>query len=202
MRVIYACILLILLPCCYNSKDDYATVKGQREGYIPIYSDTFPDLRDTIKSFPPQNLSNIGKIHVYLKWLFINEPGEGIHVYDNSISTNPPAVCFIRIPGNYDISCKDSILYAESSFGLVHFNISNLPAIKDIKFMDTAYSKYTGAVYNYPSFEPIMYFEGIRGSDSKTFFECVDPSKGYVVGWKYGIIKDPKCHKEYNTYYE
>jgi hypothetical protein len=202
--VVFLFTLAVLLSGCDRNRDNYLSVKGDKSGYIPIYSDTFRSLTDTIKSLPPKPIINSGKIYIYKHLFFINEQEQGIHVFDNSNPSSPVPLCFIEIPGNFDISCKDSILYAESIFGLVHFNISGLPAIKDVRFMDTAFSKYTKGIYYLPPFytyQKYYFFEGSSNYDRKVYFECIDPSKGYVVGWKYGTIKDPKCHKSFKNYY-
>jgi len=52
--------------------------------------------------------------------------GEGIHIIDNSTITNPKFVSFIKIPGNYDIAVKGSVLYADSYIDYWHLTFQIL----------------------------------------------------------------------------
>lgn len=185
--------MVVGLSACYD-RDDYQTLKGEKMGYIPVYSDTFRDFRDTIRSMPPKAIGSSGKIYLYLNWLFINESGKGVHVYDNSDPNNPMPICFLQIAGNYDILCKDNTLYAESYFGLIYFNISKLPLISDIKFSNTKdYPVINGKMYVVPGF-PDKSNNSAYYLRRRTYFECIDHSKGYITGWTFGSIAEPQCH--------
>jgi hypothetical protein len=196
-----SCMVIMLFFTTCRDKDNYLNTKGVTTGFIPVYSDTFGGLRDSIVSVDPEPVIQSGKIYLYDKWLFINEQARGVHVFDNSNPASPVPVCFIRIPGNYDISCKDSTMYAQSGFGLIHLNISALPAISDLVFMDPEFEKYARGDYYIPPFYYGFQTYGYYSS-GKIYFECIDPSKGYVVGWKRGEITDPKCHQDKNYEYK
>lgn len=144
------------------------------KGYRPIYA-SYATLRN-VSSGLPQKLRKAGKIYTKDKYLYINEIGQGIHVFDNSDKTKPKAIAFISIPANQDISIADNILYADNADDLVAIDISNPLAIKVVKRIEKAFP--------YPSFPQQ------RGK-----FECVDPSKGYVVDWEYTDLVNPKCFR-------
>ncbi len=191
-------IILISITTAFvgcSDRDDYLSIKGTHDGFIPVYQDSAPRMLDAIESQPPKSMINPGKIYLYKKLLFINEQSKGVHVYDNHDPAFPQPVCFIKIPGNFDITCKDSTMFAESSVGLITMNISNLPAISDIRFAD---SSIKNDIY-VPSFiitDP-NFLQAIDGQDfgRRVFFECIDPSKGYVKEWVPAKLTNPKCFK-------
>lgn len=72
----------------------------------------------------PRSLNAQGKIAFYNGFMYISEPGKGIHILDNRDPKNPQNVGFIDILGNVDMAIKDNILYADSYIDLVWFDIS------------------------------------------------------------------------------
>lgn len=161
----------LLLNAC-NPNSEVAT--GIIKGYKPIYAG-YETIRKVVSS-NPQKLRNPGKIYTKDNYLYINEIGEGIHVFDNSDKTKPQAIAFISIPANKDISIADNILYADNVDDLVAIDITNPLAIKLVKRIEKAFP--------YPSFP-----------QQNGRFECVDQSKGYVIGWEYADLVNPKCSR-------
>ncbi|MEA2105708.1 MAG: hypothetical protein U9P82_03175, partial [Bacteroidota bacterium] len=96
---------------------------------VPIYL-SYEDFRNAIKTEPPQEIENPGKIYFYNNFLFINEYLKGIHVIDNSDPSSPQKQSFISIPGNVDIAIKNDILFADSYIDLISLDISDLENIK------------------------------------------------------------------------
>lgn len=74
-----------------------------------------------------------GKIYIYNDYLFINEPNEGIHIYNNVNPGAPVNVGFLQIPGNVDLAIHNNILYADNFIDLLAFDISNMNNIKQVK---------------------------------------------------------------------
>ncbi len=74
-----------------------------------------------------------GKIYIYNNYLFINEPNEGIHIYNNANPSAPVNVGFLQIPGNVDLAVHNNILYADNFIDLLAFDISNMNNIKQVK---------------------------------------------------------------------
>jgi hypothetical protein len=108
----------------------------------------------------PQPLKAIGKIYVKENILFINEPGEGIHIIDNTNPSEPVAKSFLKIPGNFDLSVKGNSLYADSYSDLVVFDLSDMQAVHQVKRLENAFfsNRYPNDFY-------------------------VDPARGLVTGW-------------------
>jgi len=66
-----------------------------------------------------------GKICFYNGYLYISEPGTGIHIIDNRNPSDPHAIGFIELLGNADLAIRNNILYADAYSCLVWFDISN-----------------------------------------------------------------------------
>lgn len=160
--------VLLLASCDKDKKNDVV------EGYKPIYA-TAQELEhiDVSKSEP---LENPGRIYLYENYLLVNDQAKGIHIYDNSDQSNPTEVSFIAIPGNLDFSVSGGMLYADNITDMIVIDISN-PALPQ-------YQNRIANVF------PVQQFPDEFGA-----FECVDPSKGLVVGWEKTELTNPKCFK-------
>jgi hypothetical protein len=84
------------------------------------------DLRNVETNLSVQSIKNPGKLYVGENYLLIGEEGLGIHVVDNSNPTNPILTNFINIPQNKEFYVEGSMLYAESGYDVVEYDISNL----------------------------------------------------------------------------
>lgn len=129
--------LSVLLEGC----TDTCEVQYQYVYYEPVYT-KLSDIRAGIEVTGPQPLAAIGKIYFKDNFLFINEPGEGIHVIDDNNKSNPVKKAFIEIPGNYDLAIKGNILYADSYIDLVALDITDLNSIKEVDREENFFSNY------------------------------------------------------------
>lgn len=109
--------------------------------YEPVYT-TVEEIRESIEVVEPQLVRSVGKLYFKDQHLFINEPGEGIHIFDNRDPAHPLALKFLRIPGNYDLAIKGNTLYADSYVDLVSFDISDLSAIREINRLEGVFRNY------------------------------------------------------------
>lgn len=166
---LYATILLF--SSCRSKVID---LPSKSMGYKPIYV-SYESLRK-IELQPARKLKNPGKIYTKDKILYINEVGEGIHVFDNADKSKPKAISFISIPVNQDISIINNVLYADNADELVAIDISNPLEIKVLKRIEKAF--------------PYASYPQQRGR-----FECADPAKGYVKSWEYVELINPKCSR-------
>lgn len=96
--------------------------EGQR-GEWQNTSILFEDLREGILWQEPKLINVNGKVVVYQNLLFVLEPFEGVHVFDNSNNQNPIALGFLLVPGNSDIVVKDDVLYLDSYVDLVKIGV-------------------------------------------------------------------------------
>jgi hypothetical protein len=73
----------------------------------------------------PQEVSNTGKIYLYGNYVFLNQPGEGIHIIDNTDRENPEIISFVNIPGNYEMAARGNRIFADSYLDLVVLDITD-----------------------------------------------------------------------------
>lgn len=129
--------LSILLEGC----NDRCTETYSYTYFEPVYT-PLATIRAGVKQESPRQLQGLGKIYFKDGYLFVNQPGEGIHIIDNRNPENPAIKSFIQIPGNYDLAIRNNTLYADSYIDLVVLDISNLDQIKEIARMENIFSSY------------------------------------------------------------
>ena len=74
----------------------------------------------------PQPINSVGKIYYKDGFMYVNEPGEGIHIIDNHNPSQPMPIKFLKIPGNFDLAIKGNTFYADSFVDLVALDISDV----------------------------------------------------------------------------
>jgi len=99
---------LILTAGFYGCNDKILETRSYI-GNKPIYM-TYDDMRTGIKSMPAEELKQTGKFYFYNNYVFVNEYLKGVHIIDNTDSSNPVNMQFINIPGNIDMAIKDNFL--------------------------------------------------------------------------------------------
>ncbi|MBL7828396.1 MAG: hypothetical protein JNJ57_17320 [Saprospiraceae bacterium] len=152
--------------------------KAEREFYDgmgkkPVYASA-EELRD-IKNEAPQPIIQSGTIYLSDTLLFILERHKGIHVFNIADSLNTVNLTFLKIPAISDFTISGTVLYADSWKDLVVIDISKL-------FQITEAGRVTNVI-SPPLFPP----------DYEGAFECVDESKGGVVGWDEVYLESAKC---------
>lgn len=129
--------LSVLLESC----TDTCEVKNEFVYYAPVYT-SLAELRSAVEIIEPQPINFAGKIYIKDEWLFINEPGKGIHIIDNTHPAAPHIRHFLNIPGNYDLAIKGNILYADSYIDLVSIDIADLNNIRESSRLENVFSNY------------------------------------------------------------
>lgn len=115
-------LVAIMGQSCLNDK---CTATSEFVQFNPVYM-TGNQLSYDVESGSEKALVNPGKIYFYNNYLFINEQGEGIHIYNNENPENPTYETFYQIPGNFDIAIKDNTLYADNPLYLMALDISDI----------------------------------------------------------------------------
>jgi hypothetical protein len=110
--------------------------------YEPYYS-TSAQIKAAVSLTTPKPLSEVGKIYFKDGYLFINEVGKGIHIIDNRIPSQPTAISFLTIPGNYDLAIRGTTLYADSYIDLVAFDITDITKIHEVNRIQNLFNNYT-----------------------------------------------------------
>ena len=152
-----------------------------KTAYKPIYISN--EAAQVVSFESPRDVKTQGKIYIKDQWVFIGDINLGVHVIDNSNPENPNKIGFIQIFGNHDISIKGNIMYADNFEDLVAIDFSNMQQPVITKRIEGVYTLESN---RYPPNVPYG-----------TYFECVDPSRGYVVEWEKTDIDDPKCYTTY-----
>lgn len=117
-------------------------------------------------------LSDYGKICFYEGYLYISEPGKGIHIINNTNPSNPRITGYIQLLGNQDLTICNHLLYADAFVDLVWFDVSN-PSNPELK----------GRLENaFPETLPVI--ENEYGYDYNLCYPKGVKSKDIIVGWK------------------
>lgn len=142
--------------------------------YEPEYFG-WKEFRAAIRSEPARAIAKRGKIHVQGTRLFVNEPNQGVHVFDNADPEHPRAVAFLRIPGNLDLAVKGDVLFADSFVDLVALDIGALPEIRELNRQVD--------VFPYDAFQ-------VADGEPVYTTSTIDRNRGVVVAWK--AVRRPK----------
>ncbi len=164
-------LLLFGIIACVKTKTLEVT------GYVPVYGN-LNDLK-IIQSEAPRPIVNAGKIYQYMNYTFQLENGEGIHIINSSNLSNPQKIGFIKVKGCSEISIKNNILFTDNHQDLVGINISD---IQNVTLSSRLEKVFPGVQQEYP---PV----------AGVYFECVDASKGIVIGWTEKLLTNPKCKR-------
>ena len=149
--VLFFYIMLVLAIVFLSGCTDVCETKNTYTYYEPVYT-TMDELRASVKQEAPRDLKQLGKLYLKSGFLYINEPGLGLHVIDNRDSKNPINVSFISIPGNRGLSAKGNYLYADSYIDLVVLDISDPKNITETNRLKNIFNDYNNYGY-YLDFE-------------------------------------------------
>jgi hypothetical protein len=157
--------LSVLLEGC----TDTCETETQYTYFEPVYK-SFQEIQSETRIEAARPMTTVGKIYLKDSHLFVNDPGNGIHIINNANPSQPVIQHFLSIPGNYDLAVKGNILYADSYIDLVAFDISDVSNIHEVKRVKN--------VFSYFNFE---------------FGFSADAEKGIITSWQ--ERKDVKYNK-------
>lgn len=129
--------LSVLLEGC----TDKCQVTNEYTYYEPVYM-TVEEMRASVDLIAPQPIMATGKIYFKDGYLYVNDPGKGIHIIDNHDPSAPRPVHFLKIPGNYDLAIKGNTLYADSYVDLVAFDVSDPANIHEVSRLEGILKNY------------------------------------------------------------
>lgn len=162
---------LCFMAACKPYDPDGNYPPKEVEGWVPIYAKKLD-----VNTTGAKSIENGGKIYIKGKILFQIETGKGIHVINISDPSNPEKIKFIEIAGCQEMAMMGNTLYANSVNDLVSINLADLENITVTNRIENAFHMVN------------KYHPPVRG-----WFECIDPSKGEVVGWEMKTLYSPKC---------
>lgn len=139
----------------------------------------------------PQTIVNAGRTFIEGDYLFISEWGLGIHVFDNTMPTNPIPLAFLSIPASTDYFVKNDVLIVDNGNDLVSLKIDALDKLKkkektiaELK-RSLLTNKRTSEVFVYPN-NPIQ---------QNVYFEC-PVKEHFVVAWEKGdFLNVSNCYR-------
>ena len=134
--------LLLGISVLLEGCSDACEVTNEYTYYEPVYT-TVEEIRASISLVAPQPIKGVGKIYYKDGILFLNEPGEGIHIIDNNNPANPIPLKFLKVPGNYDLAIKGNTLYADSYVDLVAFDITDINTIQEVGRLEGIFMNYS-----------------------------------------------------------
>jgi hypothetical protein len=148
-NVMFYCLIAGMLLSLQSCLEDTCTQQREFVQYDAVYL-TKEQFRRDVAVESIRKLENPGKMYFYKQYLFINEQGKGIHVYDMTDETNPTKLSFYNIPGNFDIAIKDDILYADNVIDLIAVDIHDISMptiVKRIEDHNNLYANYDPQLY-------------------------------------------------------
>jgi hypothetical protein len=172
MRYLYLLLCIVLFSC-----DPRSGVDSKITGYVPIYvSKQDAGFIGTIAA-KPTVVS--GKIYAYGNYLFQVEQNEGIHIIDNTDPKQAHKIAFLKVAAASELAIKSGYLYTNNLDDLVVFDLSDINSPRLVNRVENAFPQIN---QEYPPLTGV-------------YFECVDPSKGIVIGWEEKQIDQPKCRR-------
>ncbi|MDR0232216.1 MAG: hypothetical protein LBI82_08880 [Dysgonamonadaceae bacterium] len=171
----------LLFNACENSMTEVYTYNINE----PVFMD-LAEFRSSVNvTTESVEISQQGKMCFYNGYLYISEPGKGIHIIDNRNPAKPQNVGFVELLGNADLAIRNDLLYADALIDLVWFDINN-PTKPELK----------GRLENvFPESFPTTFND--YGCDYSQLYS-EDKPKGIIVGWN--LVKRTEKVERHNYY--
>ncbi|GAB1858461.1 hypothetical protein MHTCC0001_32980 [Flavobacteriaceae bacterium MHTCC 0001] len=122
-----------LSSCFYWGADDDVNSGSNYEPVI-LKREVF---NNSVELLPAKSQDVMGKIYIKDHYLFISEPNEGFHIFDNTDPENPLKLKFLKVMGSTDISIKGDVLYINNAVDLIAItfngNLNELTVTKRIE---------------------------------------------------------------------
>ncbi len=167
--------MLLGLATIYGCEQESVTkVPKEAEGYRPVYAD--PATIKEVKYEAAKPVANAGKIYYKGGYIFQIDEGSGIHVVNAADPSQAGRVGFISIKGCHEIAIIGNYLFTNNFSDLITVDISDLSQPKVVKRIANAFT--------------------VTNTDlppARGYFECPDPNKGIITGWRKEMLQSPKC---------
>ncbi|WP_421871173.1 LVIVD repeat-containing protein [Marinoscillum sp.] len=174
--------LLLLSALILGSCTDTCETISSYTYYEPVFMNR-TELRDAVELQAPREINQSGKIYFISDHLFINEPGKGIHIINNSNPESPKNIGFINIPGNFDLAAVDGYLYADSYIDLVVLDISDLSNPHEVHRVKDLFPNYNS--WGYYAAEDGIVTDWVETKASERISTECDGSDLYYYDWGY-----------------
>ena len=184
----------ILLSSCWDFRNNVSpeppVIPPKKVwGYKPVFAVDSSILR--VSAAGPQPVKFPAKIYVKGNLIFQNDLGSGIHVIDNTNSSAPHPIGFIKILGNSEISIKGDMLYANSFTDLVVVDVKDWQKATEVKRIKAAFNQGAQAG-GYPSYNFIPLPE------HGVYYDCPwrfgNNMTHIQTGWVRDSVYDNNCY--------
>lgn len=162
-------LISLFLNACVREEQEFYSGEGKKPVYLPVSE------LGNIGSVAPEPIVESGTIFLKDTLLFILEQRKGIHVFNLKDSLNTINMVFLKIPAITDFTLSGQYIYADSWRDLVTIDVADLFHIHETSRIQDVIN---------PALYPLLY-EG--------YFECVDESKGAIIGWENAVLDHAKC---------
>ena len=170
-------IITLLFQSCLK---DTCTEKREFVQYTPVYM-TKAQFRKNVEASATRKLENPGKMYFYKQYLFINEQGKGVHIFDMKDEVNPVKISFYDIPGNFDIAIKDNIMYADNAIDLIAIDINDITNPKTVKRIEDHNNQYI-------NYDPQLYYVYSVKSNVSQILDCTNSNFGRDVFFEGDLV--------------
>jgi hypothetical protein len=177
MRYLLFAIAVIIYSCTPAVEPRIPKPAPNTKTYVPIYIPRTEAQKVVYQ--PPKPIVNSGKIYVIGNYLLQVEVDSGIHIIDYANRTAPRKVGFIKSLFCSEMGIKGGFLYINNVDDLVVLNITDINNPVEVNRIPNAFPSLNK---DYPP-------------ATNTFFECADPSKGVVIGWRVETRDYPQCYR-------
>ena len=137
-------------------------------------------VHDSIAAEPPRQLCVGGGIYAYEQYVFVNSPGEGYHLLDNSDPANPANVAFLQVPGATQMAFVDGEMVSDSYADLVVLDFGGPQSLSltswtpNFLLDDGAFEVFDGLVVTGYEEQEVTFTEDCSGDLSAVYFPCGD----------------------------
>jgi len=104
------------------SEDGYRLDNSMRLINEPVFMTKKEFRSQEIKTRSAQQIKERGKMCFYAGYIYISEPGRGIHIIDNRDPHKPKSTGFVELDGNTDIAAILISLYGIINYTLIHIS--------------------------------------------------------------------------------
>jgi hypothetical protein len=177
MRLFIFAITVLLVSCDPAGVSRIPQPAANTRTYVPVYLSRTE--AEQVVYQAPKPIVKSGKIYTIGSYLLQVETDSGIHVINYSNPAAPVKKGFIKSLYCSEMAIKGNFLYINNLDDLVILDISNINNPVEVNRVHKAFPSLNK---EYP---PV----------TSTFFECVDPAKGIVIGWKVETRDYPQCYR-------
>lgn len=126
MKNIFTLMIMALMAVGFSSCLEESCEENRLvQGFAPITVTADSWRASSFFCGVPQPVCEGTSFYVYEQYLFMMEGTQGLHIFDNSDSSNPVPVTFMEAPGGQGLSVRNNILYMNQYTDLVAFDLSD-----------------------------------------------------------------------------